>query len=157
MRCPSPFLGILGANKHGCGQQTIREFQASSIQSARSLPALQEEEKNSISQSSQRMMDDHVDGMGLFIRAWLNLNCVSTTPHQPSGQAKARLAARGRRGEAVGDSPSIKCGPLFFSLYFISMMAISNSKRENPFLLRKGGVSLYRLCDCFNGRRMPQM
>lgn len=48
-------------------------------------------------------MDDHVDGMVLSIRARLNLNCVST-PHQPSGQTKARLAARGQREEAVHDS-----------------------------------------------------
>jgi hypothetical protein len=117
MQCASPFLGILGTNKHGCEQQTTREFQASSIQSACSLPVLQEKQdggarkKIYILQPSQRIMHDHVDGMALFIRARLNLNCVSTTPHQPSGQAKARLAAGGRRGEAVDDSPSSKCPP----------------------------------------------
>lgn len=103
--------------KHGCEQQTIRVFQASSIQSACSLPVLQGEEENFASQPSRRMTDDHVDGMGLFIRARLNFNCVST-PHQPSGQTKARLAARGRRGEAVVDSPSIKHPPFLCFILF---------------------------------------
>jgi hypothetical protein len=132
MQCASPFLGILGTNKHGWEQQTIREFQASSIQSASSLPALQGQAKISISQPSRRMMDDHVDGMALSIRARLNLNCVSTTPHQPSRLRPVLQHARdGEKPQMIHHLSSIPP----FCPYVVSERTTLNPLRE---ILRKG-------------------
>lgn len=98
-------------------------------------------------------MDDHVDGMALSIRARLNLNCVSTTPHQPSGQAKARLAARGRRREAVDDSPSIEHYPPFL---FLSCFQ-NNNLESNEGNLAEGVPNYIGMMTTSTGRRAPQM